>query len=64
MVSKLTVAEYMRDVALHTLLGPYGIPIIGVQAAKDAYEGDYSGVPEERQLKLDPLQWDIPCCNY
>ena len=34
----------MRDVALHTLLGPYGIPIIGVGAVRDAYEGDYSGV--------------------
>ena len=44
MVSKLQVAEYMRDVALHTVLGPYGIPIIGVKAAQDAYEGDYSGV--------------------
>ena len=44
MVTKLQVAEYMRDVALHTVLGPYGIPIIGIQAARDAYEGDYSGV--------------------
>ena len=44
MVSKLQVAEYMRDVALHTVLGPYGIPIIGLTAAKDAYEGDYRGV--------------------
>lgn len=44
MVTKLQVAEYMRDVALHTVLGPYGIPIIGVDVAKDAYEGDYSGV--------------------
>jgi hypothetical protein len=43
-VTKLQVAEYMRDVALHTVLGPYGIPIIGVNAARDAYEGDYSGV--------------------
>jgi len=43
-VTKLQVAEYMRDVALHTVLGPYGIPIIGVQSAQDAYEGDYSGV--------------------
>ena len=44
MVTKLQVAEYMRDVALHTVLGPYGIPIIGLTAAKDAYEGDYGGV--------------------
>lgn len=44
MVTKRQVAEYMRDVALHTVLGPYGIPIIGIQAARDAYEGDYSGV--------------------
>ncbi len=44
MVTKLSVMEYMRDVALHTVLGPYGIPLIGVQAARDAYEGDYSGV--------------------
>ncbi len=44
MVSKLTVAEYMRDVALHTALGPYGIPLIGTQVARDTYEGDYSGV--------------------
>jgi hypothetical protein len=43
-VTKLQVAEYMRDVALHTVLGPYGIPIIGVNAVHDAYEGDYSGV--------------------
>ena len=34
----------MRDVALHTVLGPYGIPTLGVTAAKDAYEGDYRGV--------------------
>jgi hypothetical protein len=40
----MTVMEYMRDVALHTVLGPYGIPIIGLTAAKDAYEGDYRGV--------------------
>jgi hypothetical protein len=40
----MTVVEYMRDVALHTLLGPYGIPFIGVDVAKDTYEGDYSGV--------------------
>ena len=44
MVTRLQVAEYMRDVALHTVLGPYGIPIIGVNAVRDAYEGDYSGV--------------------
>ena len=44
MVTKLQVAEYMRDVALHTVLGPYGIPILGIQAARDAYEGDYRGV--------------------
>ena len=36
--------EYMRDVALHTVMGPYGIPIIGVEAVQDAYEGDYRGV--------------------
>ena len=40
----MQVAEYMRDVALHTVLGPYGLPLIGVGAVKDAYEGDYSGV--------------------
>ena len=40
----MQVMEYIRDVALHTVLGPYGIPIIGVQAAQDAYEGDYGGV--------------------
>ena len=44
MVTKLQVAEYMRDVALHTLLGPYSMPIIGIAAARDAYEGDYRGV--------------------
>lgn len=43
MVTKLQVAEYMRDVALHALMGPYGLPIIGVQTAKKTYEGDYSG---------------------
>lgn len=44
MVSKMSVMEYMRDVALHTLLGPYGIPFIGVDVAKDTYERDYVGV--------------------
>ena len=44
MVSKLTVMEYMRDVALHTALGPYGIPLIGYQSLRDTYEGDRSAI--------------------
>lgn len=40
----MQIAEYMRDVALHTVLGPYGVPLIGIGAARDAYEGDYGGV--------------------
>lgn len=44
MVTKLEVGLYMQDVALHTLLGPYGIPLIGMQVFRDAYEGDYRGV--------------------
>lgn len=40
----MQVGEYMRDVALHTVLGPYGIPLIGIQVFRDAYEGDRSGV--------------------
>lgn len=34
----------MRDVALHTALGPYGIPLVGTQILTSAYEGDRSGV--------------------
>ena len=55
MVSKMTVVEYMRDVALHTVLGPYGIPIIGVQAARDAYEGDYRGVARGAAVEAGSL---------
>ena len=47
--------EYMRDVALHTVLGPYGIPIIGVTAAKDAYEGDYRGVARGAAVEAGSL---------
>ena len=47
--------EYMRDVALHTVLGPYGIPIIGVNAAKDAYEGDYRGVARGAAVEAGSL---------
>ena len=51
----MTVVEYMRDVALHTVLGPYGIPIIGVQAARDAYEGDYRGVARGAAVEAGSL---------
>ena len=44
MVTKLQVAEYMRDVALHAALGPYGLPLVGTQVMTSAYEGDRSGV--------------------
>ena len=44
MVSKLTVAEYMRDVALHTALGPYGIPLLGYQSLRDTMEGDRTAI--------------------
>ena len=47
--------EYMRDVALHTVLGPYGIPVIGVTAAKDAYEGDYRGVARGAAVEAGSL---------
>jgi hypothetical protein len=43
-VTKLQVAEYMRDVALHAALGPYGLPLVGTQVFVSAYEGDRSGV--------------------
>jgi hypothetical protein len=54
-VEKMTVIEYMRDVALHTLLGPYGIPIIGVNAFRDAYEGDYRGVARGAAVEAGSL---------
>ena len=44
MVTSMEVMEYMRDVALVTALGPYGIPVLGVKATRQASEGDYSGV--------------------
>ena len=44
MVTKLQVAEYMRDVALNLALGPYGIPKIGMDIFVDTYEGDYDQV--------------------
>ena len=44
MVTKLQVMEYMRDVALVTALGPYGIPFIGGKVIRHAQEGDFSGV--------------------
>lgn len=47
--------EYMRDVALHTVLGPYGIPIIGVSAVHDAYEGDYRGVARGAAVEAGSL---------
>ena len=47
--------EYMRDVALHTVLGPYGIPIIGVNAFRDAYEGDYRGVARGAAVEAGSL---------
>ena len=40
----MSVMEYMRDVALHTALGPYGIPLIGYQTMRDTYEGDRSAI--------------------
>lgn len=40
----MQVAEYMRDVALHLALGPYGIPKIGMDVFVDTYEGDYDQV--------------------
>lgn len=47
--------EYMRDVALHTVLGPYGIPMIGIGAAHDAYQGDYRGVAREAAVGAGSL---------
>ena len=55
MVTKLQVAEYMRDVALHTFLGPYGIPLIGIQVFRDAYEEDYSGVARGAAVEAGAL---------
>ncbi len=55
MVSKMSVMEYMRDVALHTVLGPYGIPLIGIAAAEDAYEGDYGGVARGAAVEAGAL---------
>ena len=55
MVNKTSVMEYMRDVALHTVLGPYGIPIIGVSAVRDAYEGDYRGVARGAAVEAGSL---------
>ena len=34
----------MRDVALHTALGPYGIPLLGYQSLRDTMEGDRSAI--------------------
>ena len=47
--------EYMRDVALHTVLGPYGIPIIGISAFRDAYEGDYRRVARGAAVEAGSL---------
>ena len=55
MVDRTSVMEYMRDVALHTVLGPYGIPIIGISAARDAYEGDYRGVARGAAVEAGSL---------
>lgn len=55
MVSKMSVVEYMRDVALHTVLGPYGIPLIGMQAVRDTYEGDYRGVARGAAVEAGSL---------
>lgn len=51
----MSVMEYMRDVALHTVLGPYGIPLIGVTAARDAYEGDYRAVARGAAVEVGSL---------
>lgn len=50
MVSKLSVAEYMRDVALATLLGPYGMVPQGPSVIRSASEGDYD--PAKRTMAV------------
>ncbi len=41
MASKLSVAEYMRDVALTTLVGPYALLWEGPSTLEGASRGDY-----------------------